>query len=101
MALSAQGIAQAASQLAAQGRDAEAEALYEQGLADFPDDARLANSVGNFHFKAGRLERALALFERARNHAWPALASRARGHPAPHARTMGRQQSRLLARARR
>ena len=48
-----------ASQLAAQGRDAEAEALYARGLADFPHDARLANSAGNFHFKAGRLDRAL------------------------------------------
>jgi tetratricopeptide (TPR) repeat protein len=62
---SAQSVALAASQLAAQGRDAEAEALYACGLADFPHDARLANSAGNFHFKAGRLDRALALFERA------------------------------------
>lgn len=61
----AQAIAQTAGQLSAQGRDAEAEALYERGLADFPDDARLANSAGNFHFKAGRLTRALPLFERA------------------------------------
>ncbi|WP_301750213.1 putative 2OG-Fe(II) oxygenase [uncultured Erythrobacter sp.] len=58
-------MALAASQLAAQGRDAEAEALYARGLADFPHDARLANSAGNFHFKAGRLDRALTLFERA------------------------------------
>ncbi|GAA0769571.1 tetratricopeptide repeat protein [Erythromicrobium ramosum] len=62
---SAQSVALAASQLAAQGRDAEAETLYARGLADFPHDARLANSAGNFHFKAGRLDRALALFERA------------------------------------
>ncbi len=62
---SAQSVALAASQLAAQGRDAEAEALYARGLADFPHDARLANSAGNFHFKAGRLDRALTLFERA------------------------------------
>ena len=61
---SAQAFAQQASGLAAQGRDAEADALYEEGVAAFPDDARLANSAGNFHFKAGRLERALALFER-------------------------------------
>jgi len=60
---SAQGIAQQASLLAAQGKDAEAEALYAQGLAAFPQDARLANSAGNFHFKAGRLEKALTLFE--------------------------------------
>ncbi|UYV17168.1 tetratricopeptide repeat protein [Porphyrobacter sp. ULC335] len=65
MTISAQGIAQQASALAAQGRDVEADALYERGLADFPQDARLANSAGNFHFKAGRHERALALFERA------------------------------------
>jgi len=62
---SAQSVALAASQLAAQGRNAEAETLYARGLADFPHDARLANSAGNFHFKAGRLDRALALFERA------------------------------------
>jgi tetratricopeptide (TPR) repeat protein len=62
---SAQSVALAASQLAAQGRDAEAEALYARGLLDFPHDARLANSAGNFHFKAGRLDSALALFERA------------------------------------
>jgi predicted Zn-dependent protease len=62
---SAQGVAQMASQLAAAGRDAEAAALYAQGLAAFPQDARLANSAGNFHFKAGRVEEGLALFERA------------------------------------
>lgn len=63
--MSAQLIAQQASALAAQGRDSEADALYQRGLADFPQDARLANSAGNFHFKAGRIERALALFEQA------------------------------------
>ncbi|OYU74204.1 MAG: hypothetical protein CFE32_18515, partial [Alphaproteobacteria bacterium PA3] len=63
--MSAQGFAQQASALAAQGRDAEADALYQRGIAAFPEDARLANSAGNFHFKAQRLERALALFERA------------------------------------
>lgn len=62
---SAQAVALAANQLAAQGRNAEAEALYARGLAEFPQDARLANSAGNFHFKADRLDRALALFERA------------------------------------
>jgi tetratricopeptide (TPR) repeat protein len=65
MTSSAQGFAQAASALAAQGRDDEAKALYDRGLASFPQDARLANSAGNFHFKAGRMEPALALFERA------------------------------------
>lgn len=63
--MSAQLIAQQASALAAQGRDGEAAALYERGLADYPQDARLANSAGNFHFKAGRIEQALALFETA------------------------------------
>lgn len=61
----AQSLAMAASQLAQQGDDRGAEAAFEQALAAFPDDARLANSAGNFHFKAGRTERALALFERA------------------------------------
>lgn len=65
MADSAQSLALAASQLAAQGRDAEAEAVFARALTDFPQDARLANSAGNFHFKAGRAEQALALFERA------------------------------------
>ncbi|MBU7580082.1 MAG: hypothetical protein KAF27_06375 [Porphyrobacter sp.] len=63
--MSAAAAAQAASQLASQGRDAEAAAAFERALADFPQDARLANSAGNFHFKAGRLDRALALFEHA------------------------------------
>jgi predicted Zn-dependent protease len=62
---SAQELALSAGQLAAQGRDAEAAALYQRGLAAFPGDARFANSAGNFHFKAGRLPEALALFERA------------------------------------
>lgn len=60
---SAQAIAQQASALAARGRDGAADALYQQALAAFPHDARLANSAGNFHFKAGRSERALVLFE--------------------------------------
>ena len=55
----------AANQLAQQGDDSGAEAALVQALAAFPDDARLANSAGNFHFKAGRTDRALALFERA------------------------------------
>ena len=65
MTQSPQDIAQTAAMLAAQGREQEAEALYERGLAAFPDVARLANSAGNFHFKAGRLDRALTLFTRA------------------------------------
>lgn len=63
--MSGAGIAQQAGLLAARGDEAGAEALYAQGLAAFPKDARLANSAGNFHFKAGRVERALALFEEA------------------------------------
>jgi tetratricopeptide (TPR) repeat protein len=63
--ISAQSIAYQASTLAAQGQDQQAAALFEQGLDAFPQDARLANSAGNFHFKAGRMETALALFERA------------------------------------
>lgn len=65
MARSPQEIAQTATLLASQGREREADALFERGLAEFPNIARLANSAGNFHFKAGRLERALVLFERA------------------------------------
>lgn len=65
MSGSAQAVAYQASLLAAQGQDAAADALYQQGLTAYPDDARLANSAGNFHFKAGRLERALTLFETA------------------------------------
>ena len=61
----AQAAAMQASQLAAQGRDAEAAAAFDRALADFPKEPRLANSAGNFHFKAGRLTRALALFEQA------------------------------------
>jgi tetratricopeptide (TPR) repeat protein len=63
--VSGAAIAQQAGLLAARGDEAGAEALYAQGLAAFPKDARLANSAGNFHFKAGRIARALALFEEA------------------------------------
>ncbi len=65
MSGSAQAIDQQAAHLATQGHDAAGAALYEKGLAAFPQEARLANSAGNFHFKAGRIERALALFEAA------------------------------------
>ncbi len=65
MTSSAQKIAQQATQLATHGQDVQADAVFERGLAEFPQDARLANSAGNFHFKAGRFLRALALFERA------------------------------------
>lgn len=65
MTANAQALALQASQLAAQGRAAEAGALYAHALAQFPLDARLANSAGNFHFKAGRLDEALDLFQRA------------------------------------
>lgn len=63
--MSGASFAQRAGALAAQGQDAAAQALYEEGLAAFPQDGRLANSAGNFHFKAGRVEQALALFEEA------------------------------------
>lgn len=55
----------AAKDLARAGKDAEAGALFEQGLERFPADARFANSAGNFHARARRDLRALALFERA------------------------------------
>lgn len=64
-AASAADCAQRAAALAADGEDGAAEALFEEGLAQFPDDARLANSAGNFHARARRDARALALFERA------------------------------------
>jgi len=51
--------------LAERGDDAGASDLFDRGLALFPDDARFANSAGNFHAKAGRNERALALFSQA------------------------------------
>ena len=73
---SAADCAQRAASLAAASKDAEADALFEQGLAQFPDDARLANSAGNFHARARRDERALALFERA-IHLDPALSEAA------------------------
>lgn len=63
--MSGAAIARQASLLAARGEDAAAAKLYRDGLAAFPKDARLANSAGNFHFKAGRLDEALALFEEA------------------------------------
>lgn len=65
MTRSAQALAYQAATLASQGCDPQAAALFEEGLAEFPHDARLANSAGNFHFKAGRMEAALTLFERA------------------------------------
>ncbi|MFM7348402.1 MAG: tetratricopeptide repeat protein [Erythrobacter sp.] len=63
--MSGAAIASQASQLAARGEDEAAAKLYAEGLAAFPKDARLANSAGNFHFEAGRLEQALVLFEEA------------------------------------
>jgi predicted Zn-dependent protease len=63
--MSAQAIAQQALARAAAGDDAGAAALFAQGLDEFPDDARLANSAGNFHNRAGRPTEAFALFERA------------------------------------
>jgi tetratricopeptide (TPR) repeat protein len=65
MTASAQSLALEASQRAQRGDDSGADMLFERALAALPQDARLANSAGNFHFKAGRLARALVLFERA------------------------------------
>ncbi len=58
-------IAQDAAALARKGDNAGADILYSKGLALFPDDARFANSVGNFYARNGRNEEALALFTRA------------------------------------
>jgi tetratricopeptide (TPR) repeat protein len=58
-------IAQQALSCAAKGDEAQANRLFEQGLAAFPESARFANSAGNFHFKAGRFEKARTLFQRA------------------------------------
>ena len=58
-------IAQEAAALASQGNNEGADILYSKGLALFPNDARLANSVGNFYARAGRNEEALDLFTRA------------------------------------
>lgn len=57
--------AREAAALAAAGDKAAAEALFEQALARFPNDAELANSAGNFHARGGENARALSLFERA------------------------------------
>lgn len=59
------GYAQRAAQLADAGRDREAGDLLEQGIYRFPADARLANSAGNFHARAGRDERAETYFRTA------------------------------------
>jgi tetratricopeptide (TPR) repeat protein len=61
----APSLAREALALAERGDDAAAQALFDEGLARFPGDARFANSAGNFHAKAGRPERALDLFEAA------------------------------------
>lgn len=65
MSGTAADIARAAAALAAAGQDAEAAARFDEGLARYPRDARLANSAGNFHARARRDRQALALFERA------------------------------------
>lgn len=61
----APGLAAEAAARAARGDDTGAGRLFDEGLARFPGDARFINSAGNFHAKAGRDERALALFQRA------------------------------------
>ncbi|RRQ51482.1 tetratricopeptide repeat protein [Sphingorhabdus wooponensis] len=58
-------IAREAAALASQGDNDGADALYVKGLALFPEDARFANSVGNFYAHSGRSEEALELFTRA------------------------------------
>lgn len=58
--LAAQAVA-----LAARGDDRGAGRLFDDGLARFQNDARFINSAGNFHAKAGRDERAVALFRQA------------------------------------
>ena len=58
-------LASEAAALAARGDDKGAGRLFDEGLARFPSDARFINSVGNFHAKAGRDDRAVALFRRA------------------------------------
>lgn len=58
-------LARKAAALATAGKDEEAATLYETGLRQFPADARLTNSAGNFHARARRDERAAALFEQA------------------------------------
>jgi tetratricopeptide (TPR) repeat protein len=58
-------IAQDASALASQGDNEGAESLYRKGLDLFPNDARFANSVGNFYARIGRNAEALDLFTRA------------------------------------
>ncbi len=47
------------------GDDAGAIRLFAQALSEYPGDARLANSAGNFHASAGRDAQALNLFDRA------------------------------------
>lgn len=58
-------IAQEAAALASKGDSEGADALYGKGLELFPNDARFANSVGNFYARVGRSEEALELFTRA------------------------------------
>lgn len=47
------------------GDDAAAQKLFSAAIAKFPDDARVANSTGNFHARARRNEAALTYFLRA------------------------------------
>lgn len=58
-------IAQDAAALASKGDNEGAEVLYRKGLELFPNDARFANSFGNFYARVGRNEEALDLFTRA------------------------------------
>lgn len=56
-------LAARAAALAASGDDAGADRVFGEALQRYPADARLANSAGNFHAKAGRSPRALDLFQ--------------------------------------
>lgn len=51
--------------LANAGEDQAAQQRFSEALARFPNDARVANSAGNFHARARRNEAALAHFLRA------------------------------------
>lgn len=51
--------------LANAGDDAAAQKLFSAAIDKFPNDARVANSAGNFHARARRNETALAHFLRA------------------------------------
>lgn len=61
----APSLAAQAAALARAGDDAGAAWAFDEALDRYPEDARLANSAGNFHAKARRDARALELFHAA------------------------------------